>query len=401
MTQDAKTFDRSLSIYSLSSRSRRRTPEELFTELSRDHPVRWDPFASVWLVSRRAEALTVLTDGRFSATRFDHSTDSAADKLSATVHDAISRQALFLDGPEHARWQSILRKTLAKKYIDEMGDWIRLRTTQLLDAHGEGEADMLAMLARPLPLDVVGQLLNLPIAQLPALPAWSDAYTTVVTGFEPTIDPATYQLVADFLTYCHRLVDERGHDDTTIETDGTARFVRAALAVGVDDRLTIASNLMMLISAGHQTTTGFLATVIAQHAGGRLSDDEVEKLLVRISPSRFVGRTVLEDLELGGQQLRAGQSVLVLLAAANWHDSVPVPDSAHLVFGHGKHFCPGAPLARLESQIVLKALFDGSRHLEQTQSACTWNNNVNLPCPVSVPVRISTDDHSSGRTTHA
>ncbi|UNO43372.1 cytochrome P450 [Streptomyces sp. MST-110588] len=372
--------DRTLSLYTLSSRTGRQDARSLFSRLSREAPVHWDPYAGTWLVAGRDEAAQVCTGEEYSAVRLSELGRSTVPGPSSDtrdrVGDVLARQALFLDGPAHTTWARIIRHALAPGRIDALAPWIRHKAAELVNAGGKDHLDVTTDLAQPLPLDVIARLFGLPAADLAALRVWSNAYTRIVTGVAPEADPEVYARVAEFTDYARDLVKHRraspGPDSLSTLIAG-ADAAATAGGTGTDDT-DIAANLLMLIAAGHQTTTGFLAGAVLERirpAWGPLGtglsrEAEVEELLARVSPSRFVGRLVTADTDLGGRRLRAGQSVVVLLAAANWSaltgrtDGGPLP--RHSAFGHGRHRCPGARLARLEGRLVLEHLFGAGRH---------------------------------------
>jgi cytochrome P450 len=394
--------DRSLSIYTLMARSRRQDPMELFLRLSREDPVHWDPYAGVWLISSRSAALQVCTDERFSALRLSgtgSARDAVSDDLRERVHDAIARQALFLDEPAHSRWQRIIRRVLAADRISALGPWIDHRIAELIGESDQGRLDVVGDLASPLPLDVIAHLLGIPVADLSVIRQWSDAYTRIVTGFEPVTDARVFSQVSEFLDYAVDLVRYRRGSPAD---DGIGVLVEAADALGEFSDLDIASNLIMLVAAGHQTTTGFVSGAVLECLRPRFGPvaldspgpATVDDLLSRVSPSRFVGRHVTEDVELGGKHLRAGQSALVLLAAINWSerdDSAATTSTAmsrHVAFGLGRHHCPGARLAQLEGRLALTHLFRSGHPPTLLEQTIPWSDNVNLPCPTRVDISL-------------
>ncbi|WJV45638.1 cytochrome P450 [Streptomyces flavofungini] len=455
MASTSAAYDRSLSIYALSARSMRQDARTLFSRLSAAAPVHWDPYAGTWLVAGRAEALRACTGPEFSALRLSgtarHTAPGAPGDARRRVADVLARQALFLDGPAHAAWARIIRRALAPGRVDALTPWIVRRVADLVrsgaagggattgattgggttsggtptsaapsgggDApRGSGRLDVVADLAAPLPLDVIARLFALPPADTGAIRTWSEAYTRVVTGVAPEADAGVFALVAEFTDYALDLVRHRraspgpdalttliaGADATAEPRTGTGTGPGPGPGPGMGIDFDIAANLLMLIAAGHQTTTGFLSGAVLERLRptwgplppGTPGDAEVEELLARVSPSRFVGRLVTRDTELGGHRLRAGQSVLVLLAAANWHAldhraNGGAAPAGHLAFGHGRHRCPGARLARLESRLVLEHLFGPGRRPTLTDASVPWSDNVNLPCPLRVPIALS------------
>ncbi|HEX4813846.1 MAG TPA: hypothetical protein VFV66_13960 [Nonomuraea sp.] len=401
---------RSLSMYTLSSRAHRQDARSLFSRLSREAPVHWDPYTGTWLVSGRTEAVTACTAEEFSALRMakpqQKTASSSAGHAHERVSDVIGRQMLFLDGARHTAWRRIMHHVLAPGRVDALAPWVERRVEQLVDSADTGRLDVVGDLAEPLPLDAIANLLGLPTDHLETVRAWSDAYTRMVTGFQPEPDGRADELIAAFMDYALDLVR---HARRTPADSGLRALVDGADATGMFTDADIAANLVMLIAAGHQTTTGFLSGAVLERlhpsfgplTSAPLSEDEVEELLTRVSPSRFVGRVVTRDTTLGGQRLRAGQAVLILLAAANWSMlDARTPTAAagrSIAFGHGRHHCPGSRLARLEGRIVLRRLFGGEHPPVLHDEPVQWSGNVNLPCPLSLRISLNAP-HSEGNT---
>jgi cytochrome P450 len=395
--------DRSLSIYNLISRAESADARILFSRLSQEDPVHWDPYAGVWLVADRSAAERVFTGDEFSALRTldaqRRDGEAPVDEVYARTRDIIARQALFLDGELHSAWRRILRLVLAASRVDALGPWIEARIAELAAAGDGGQLDIVGELARLLPLEVTCRLLGVPSDDLAAMSAWSDAYTYIVTGFGPVADTDVHARVVEFMDYSLDLV--RRHR-RYLADDGLSILIAEADKTGLFTDDDIAANFVMLIAAGHQTTAGFLAGSVLERlcptfgpmAVRDTPGDEAEELLARVSPSRFVGRLVTQDVELAGRQLKAGQTVLVLLAAVNWRaladgrtDSAPA-GSKNIAFGYGRHRCPGDRLAHLEGRLVLEHLFAADSVPTLLDDQTPWSDNVNLPCPLRVLVSL-------------
>jgi cytochrome P450 len=167
------------------------------------------------------------------------------------------------------------------------------------------------------------------------------------------------------------------------------------------DRLSdeeLLANCVLLLNAGHETTTnlignGTLALLRHPEQLRRLRDEPslipagVEELLRYDSPVQFTSRVLKADIELGGKALRAGQTVLLVLGAANRGpeqfpdpDRLDVgrPDNKHIAFGLGPHFCLGAPLARLEGRLVFEALLRRAPGLRLDGPPPRYRQNFNL-----------------------
>ena len=168
----------------------------------------------------------------------------------------------------------------------------------------------------------------------------------------------------------------------------------------------IAANTTFLFLAGHETTTnlignGMLALLRHPDELSRLRADPsligsaVEELLRYDSPVQMRVRVARETVEIGGRRIAKGQRVLILVGAANRDPArfpdpdrldIARPDNRHLAFGHGIHFCTGAPLARLEGAIAIRRLLRRFPRLELTTDQLAWRETLTLRALNALPV---------------
>jgi cytochrome P450 len=176
------------------------------------------------------------------------------------------------------------------------------------------------------------------------------------------------------------------------------------------------ANCVVTMVGGQETTTnlignGLLTLMQNPDQLARLRDDAalvpsaVEELLRYESPSQHTGRIAREDVEIGGKQIRKGQAVMAIMAAANRDpERFPQPDelildradNKHLAFGWSSHFCFGAPLARMEGQIAFETILRRLPDLEVASEPLTWRTNSGLRGLTALPVHFT-----AARTSHA
>lgn len=384
---------RRLSMYRLALRRDAETAKKLFTELAAEDPIHWDPYTSSWLVADYSAARKVLTDPVFSSRhdRLVHPdvfSDQNPSSRDTYIQEVLRRQLLFVDGPKHARLRPLIARALSANHVHRL----KLLITALSDSACEGKDDRIDVVgdvARPVPLRVVAELLGLQPVDHDLLLRFSDSYTEVITGVDRTIDDNTLNVLAEFVEYALGVIhDKRRHPGG----DALSELVRDADRIGGFDDLDLAANLVMLVAAGHQTTTGLIAGAVTEWLSPSRDVDtqpglDMDRLLATVSPSRFIGRTALADTVLDGHAIRAGQTVLLLLAAVNW--STADGHSARLAFGSGAHRCPGILLARVEAQIVLDRLHRRWSAATMDISEIHWSRNVNLPCPTALPLTLA------------
>ncbi|MCX5386857.1 cytochrome P450 [Streptomyces sp. NBC_00083] len=319
-----------------------------------------------YLVTGYAEAREALADLRLSK---DTAAFFAGRESRRRLHPAVAHTMLATDPPRHTRLRKLVTKAFTTGAVARMRPFIARVTDELLDRLPTGEqVDLVAALAVPLPVVVICELLGVPEAERPAVQRWSGEL--FAAGNPELIDAASHSMAA----YMARLIaDKRSRPGRSLLDDLVA-------ARDGDDRLSeeeLVSLGVLLLIAGHETTTNFLGNAVLallRHPEvlDHLRDDldrvpaALDELLRFDSPvGTATFRYATEDLTLGGVGIPAGAPVTVALGAANRDpERFPSPDrltpdrdaAAHLAFGHGIHRCVGAPLARAEAEIVLRAL---------------------------------------------
>ncbi|MFI5800854.1 cytochrome P450 [Streptomyces sp. NPDC051677] len=321
---------------------------------------------SSYLVTGYAEARQALGDPRLSK---NTAAFFAGKESRRRLHPAVAHNMLASDPPQHTRLRKLVTKAFTTGAVAELRPFISKVTDTLLDRWPVGgQVDLVADLAVPQPVIVICELLGVPEADRPTVQRWSaDLFAA---GKPDRIDAASHS-VADYMTNliaAKRLQPGDGLLDRLIAArDGTDQLSEEELV----------SLAVLLLVAGHETTTNFLgnaALALLQHPAElerlRSSPEDVpaslDELLRFDSPvSTTTFRYTTEAVTLGGTEIPAGVPVLVALGAANRDpERFPSPDqlnlnrdaAGHLGFGHGIHRCVGAPLAKAEADIALRAV---------------------------------------------
>jgi pimeloyl-[acyl-carrier protein] synthase len=347
----------------------RDNPYPLYRYLLANAPVQWNQVLEAWTLARYADVVTALTDSRFSA-------DRTKQGLPPTEGYQIAKSMLVSDPPDHTRMRALVQKAFTPRMIDQLRPRIIAIVGELLErmADRQEPVDLIAELAYPLPVVVIAELLGVPAEDRITFQEWS---ALLAASLDPLVSSELMDrvvLARDALhAYLRGIIAERRRQP---------RSDLISALVAVEERGDVLSEpelvvmCTLLLIAGHETTVnlignGTLALLGHPEELARLRADPtliasaVEELLRFDSPVQMTGRIATEPLEIGGQQIEAGQWVLPLLGAAN-HDPAQFsePDrlditrtpNAHLGFGRGIHFCLGAPLARLEGQIAIGGL---------------------------------------------
>lgn len=392
-----------------------RDPYPAFQAMREAGGVHWSEPLRAWLAVDWASVQTVVTTPEvFSADRMVPVLERLEEPHRTTAAEVLSWLSLwmvFQDPPDHTR----LRRHLAGAINPRMVGSLRESTTrivgELLDELPKDEPfDFYTLFGLTLPGYVVMDLLGVPREHLADVKRWSDEMMLFIgsaRGVEDKYDRArhgAHSMAELFRT----LIDERRREP---RDDMLTRMISSTVN---GERMTsdelIAS--MAMIANGAQETTahllsnGLLALQANPDVGRALAADPdglvataVEEFLRFDSPVLSAGRLVVADTELGGQRLRAGDRIFALLAAANRDPAVfEAPDellisgrkTAHLAFSKGVHFCLGAPVARMETQIAFTELLTRFPNLRITEplESIPWVNSMVARGPQRLPVQL-------------
>jgi cytochrome P450 len=379
----------------------RADPYPTYARLRRDHPVcQVDP-GGMWAVSRHDDILAVLRDpARFSSQAF-----RAVWEPPWLGYNPLARSILAMDGPGHARLRALATKAVGPRAVARLAPAIRARADELAAAI-DGEAEVVAAFAAPLPAFVIATLLGLDPALGARFKRWADDFLSVTPEPLDADHAARVRGTIDELSaYMHAVIADRRRapiDD----------MVSELLAAEVDgQRMTDAEVLefmIVILLGGLETTTHLLASslvLLAERPGlwHRLRADPaaipgfVEEMLRYDGPSQTLPRVTTCDVELAGATIPAGSLVLALVGSAGRDERrFPDPDrfdlargSAALNFGHGIHFCLGAALARMEAQIGLSAIVARFAALDRLPGALEYNRTMTVRGPVAARLRLT------------
>ncbi|MGV9427924.1 cytochrome P450 family protein [Streptomyces sp. NPDC003656] len=320
-----------------------------------------------YVVTGYAEARAALGDARLSK---DTVAFFAVKESGRRLHPAVAHTMLATDPPRHTRLRRLVTKAFTTGAVTKLRPFIARVTDELLDRwRADGlPVDFVAELAVPLPVIVICELLGVPHEDRSEVQRWSGEL--FAAGKPDVIDAASHSM-ADYMT--DLIATKRTNP-------GDSLLDQLIAARDGHDRLNeeeLVSLAVLLLVAGHETTTNFLGNALLallQHPAEldrlRKNPDEIpstlDELLRFDSPvSTATFRFTTEPVTLGGTEIPAGAPVLITLGAANRDpERFPSPDlldlsrdaTAHLAFGHGIHRCVGAPLAKAEAEIALRAV---------------------------------------------
>ncbi|MFI5807677.1 cytochrome P450 [Streptomyces sp. NPDC051561] len=364
-------------------------PYRLFGELRENGPVHRAKVLDgreCWLITGYEVAKAAFTDPRLSN---DPQFLKAWDGLGRNV---IGRTLMMTDPPDHTRLRKLVAREFTHRRVQSMRPRVQQLTDELLDTMLKGErADLVDAFAFPLPLSVICELLGVPDADRADFRLWSadlSAPATMAAGAAAEAAMTGYlsDLIGrkrllggeDLLSALVRTTDEDGDTLSHDELLGMA---------------------FLLLVGGHESTAHMIASgtlallrhpaeLAALRADFSLLDSAIEEVLRFDGPVEIAAlRYTTEPVILAGTEIPAGEVVLIGLSpAARDHRQFPEPDRfdirrglretrAHFAFGHGVHFCLGAPLARMEGSVALRTLLERCPRLalDTPESALEWN----------------------------
>ncbi|MCJ0869610.1 cytochrome P450 [Streptomyces sp. AP-93] len=314
---------------------------------------------SGWMITGYDLVRSVLADPRFSSRR------ELLNVVDFEIPAAPPGEFLLMDEPQHGRYRKPLVGKFTARRMRLLTERIEQITTDCLDAMEKAgpTADLVTAFAKPIPTVIICELLGVPYEDRASFQEQIDTFMGGETGEEELI--AAYTATQNYLTGLVAAKRANPTDDVLSEL--------------ADSDLTneeLQGISLILLAAGFDTTANMLALgafallqnpeqLAALRADPALIDQAVEELLRYLSVAKTFMRTALEDVEVGGQTIEAGTTVVLSYNTAN-RDPERYADphaldlhrqeGGHLAFGHGIHLCLGAQLARIEMRVAFSAL---------------------------------------------
>ncbi len=397
-------------LYNPLRSAHRRDPYPQYRALRERAPVYLHPLLGIWFLTRYEDGAGVLRDARFLADRTRSNLFRRRDPFAAlppAMREGILRSLLMLDPPDHTRLRGLVNRAFTPRVVEQLRPRIQALVDEALDAAApRGEMDLVRDLAYPLPVTVIAELLGVPADDRERLKRWSDDLTVVIDpiGAGRSVETAAgaFQELSAYFETIFEARRQHPRDD----------LVSALVAAEQEGERLRGTELLslcaLILGAGHETTTNLVGNAVLallRHPGERkrLQDDPgliesaVEEFLRFDSPVQATDRVASEDCEIGGQRIEAGRFVAVLIGAANRDPArFPEPDrldlgradNRHLSFGHGVHYCLGAPLARVEAQIAVGTLLRRFPDLEGPTEPPGFLPSLTLRGPTALPLSL-------------
>lgn len=375
MQQQAGSFSRRSFLFSSYPLAEVPRIYEWFEQMRREQPVSHDEGMRVWHIFRYDDVVTVLNDyGRFSSQAF------------AINGSFLGETLIAKDPPDHRKLRNLVNKAFTSRAVARLSDRITQITQELLDqVKQQGRMDVVSDIAFPLPAKVIAELLGVPSEDWDIFRRWARIDTSnpgaAQQGNGRTMQEEMWDYFSRLLTERRRAPKEDLISGLSVaEVDGERLSERE-----------LVNFCTLLLAAGQETTKNLIANAIVcftDHPDSMqrlirepaLMPTAVEEVLRYLPPVWFLFRQTRADVELAGQTIPANRVVFAWTASAN-RDAAQFPNPStfditrepnrHLGFGHGVHYCVGAPLARLEARIALPMMLDQLKNIQRVESDST------------------------------
>jgi cytochrome P450 len=385
------------------SEEMRRNPFPAYDQVRAASPAQHIPQLNLWMIFDFEGVKRVMTD-----------------------HDAFSSSMMkanrpnppwlvFFDPPRHTKLRALIMRAFSPRIVANLEPRIDSLSRQLLDPLWErGEMDLMDDFAIPLPMMVIAELIGLPPFDWRRFRRWSDVIVTngslAVQGGEKYA--ASHKESAAVAEEMRAFVADCIAERKRAAVAGDDLFTALTLAEVEGEQLTendIFGFLQLLLIAGAETTTNLIGNAMLSlseypeqlarlRQAPELLPSAIEETLRFRSPAQWMLRVSAQAVEIHGQTIPPGQLVLPMIGSAN-RDPKAFPDphrfdigrqpNQHIAFGHGIHFCIGAPLARLEGRVALTNLLAGMKSFELAGEG-PWAPHTALQVhgPATLPIRF-------------
>ena len=373
-------------------------PYPYYAELRREAPVYQVEGMGIYAISRYEDVMFAVNHPEvFSSEGYSN----------MTINDKPAKMLIFTDPPDHTRMRNLVNRAFTPKMVADLEPRIRQVTDQLIDAMAQrGETDLIADLAIPLPVTIIAEMLGVDPAHKEDFKRWSDWIIADFMGEIPEdLKEAHETDMEAFKLFFERAVGERQERPTN---DLIGALVRAGdeNALSAEEVLAF---IVLLLVAGNETTTNLIGNAIVAlldhpeqlemlRADHSLIPNAVEEALRYDAPVQFLFRRTTRAVALSETTIPEGSMATVLFGSANRDErryadaerfDVTRDASGHVAFGHGIHFCLGAPLARLEGRIALEALIQRLPGLQRVEAEVELVPSLFLRGPRRLPLTFT------------
>lgn len=397
-------------------------PYPAYAFLRENEPVRWNSMFNCFMLTRYDDVHTVFGDHQhFSSDVWSRipavmgeslglAEASAENQYLKQIVPFLANNLQGMDPPGHTRQRALMQKTFTPRMLESFRPAVQQLVDELIDQRlAAGKMDLVADLAYPLPSNVILDLLGIPRGGREYIRASSEAINEFVSTLlfnGPAVWPRLAGVFAEVKQYLQGLIAERRKQPGS---DLLSRMVQAEEDGDVlsEDEIIISTNFLLF--AGHETTANLISVGMShllQHPDqmAQLQADPskipaaVEELVRYVSPVHTLARQSLQDVTIRGVDIPAGSSLYLFVGSAN-RDAEKYPDPERLDinrhpartlgFGYGIHYCLGAVLARMESQVAFETMLRRLPDMRIVDGVPVFRPNYFLRGLLALPVEFS------------
>jgi cytochrome P450 len=397
----------------LTSQTFQQDPYAYYARLREQAPIANLPGSSLffgggWLITRYDDVVRALKDPRLTVEqrKVSDRIDGSREWWVPGIFRALLSSMVMVDNPDHARLRNLVHKAFTPRMIQQMGGRIEAMSQALLEQMaGKTTVDLMADFAGPLPITVISEMMGVP-------PTERHRFHHMIRSF---LDAGSlWSMLKQFPNsialhrFFKRLVALRRREP---EDDIISALVQAEEQGDSFSEDELIAMLLLLLLAGHETTVNLIGNgtlALLQHpeelarlqGDAALLESAIEEMLRYTNPVQQIApRYALEDVELHGERIPKGNTILLGIAAANRDERI-FPDAdrfdiarkpnPHIAFGLGIHYCLGAPLARLEGRIAFRTLLDRFPQLRLAVPGgeLEWRGGPSLRGLKRLPIRL-------------
>ncbi|MCY4019650.1 MAG: cytochrome P450 [Chloroflexi bacterium] len=384
-------------------------PYPIYRQLRSEDPVHWSDLIGAWILTRYDDVKAVTNDPRFSSVRahyfMDQLPETAQQRMQPLGHQ-LELWLIHLDPPDHSRVRALVHKAFVPRVVEQLRPFIHKIVNELLDGvELAGAMDVMRDFAYPLTAAVIAELLGIRQADRTQFSQWSDNINGFVGAAHVTTRQAekAQRSMLELMEYLHTLIEARRHSPTDDLLSSLIAVEEQGDKLNEEELLALC---VLLLFAGHETTANQIGNALLAllrnpdqlqklQQDPELTASAVEELLRFDSSVQRLGRVAIDDINICGRQIRQGEFVAAMLGAAN-RDPVHFaePDTLdfernqnnHLSFGYGRHYCIGAPLARLELEIAINRILSRFPALRLGTAEVEWYDNFGQRFLRALPV---------------
>jgi len=354
-------------------------PYPYFSALRETSPVH-EMESGAFFLSRYDDAVAVYRDARASS---DKKVEFKPKFGDSPLYEHHTTSLVFNDPPLHTRVRRLIMGALNQRAIARMESQVTALVDGLLGRFAPGETvDVVERFAARIPVEVIGNLLDIPRAERGPLRAWSLA---ILSGLEPKLTAEMLErgnrAVREFVAYLEGLIEARRRNPGDRDVDVLTRLIQGEASGEKLSATELHHNCIFLLNAGHETTTNLISNglwLLSRHPDElrKAKTDipgAVEEMLRYEGPIQLNNRRLTAPMEIGGRELPAGALITIGIGAAN-RDPRQFPDAErfdaarkpnrHVAFGQGDHACAGMNVARMEARIAFARLLGRFPRLE-------------------------------------